>query len=219
MDDLENALHRYLSQRDSQEYNHLRGRRVGIADGEEDFFPRAPYGERPSSSSSRPSSRSRGGYNDIDTGYNTHHYDYALSPPKVSDSLSLRRSGHGFGSAPVSPRSSYDRGFMSPGRGRSASNPVSTSRESIQVPRTSPSKVGTKMWGNETPLARKGRVPSVDDDGKWCCAVCLYVENPLSAERCLVCDSPNYSLQKVLHFCYFNSDRLCVMVSLLGLSS
>lgn len=135
---------------------------------------------------------------DLDYGSNA-HFDYALSPPKVTDSLQLRRSaGHSGLSAPNTPRSSYDRyggGMMSPGRGRSSS--LSNSKDLIQVPRTSPSKVGTKIWGNETPLAKKGRIPTTGDDSKWCCAVCLYVENPLSAERCLVCDSPNYSLQKV----------------------
>ena len=31
----------------------------------------------------------------------------------------------------------------------------------------------------------------------WCCAVCLYVENPPSATQCTVCDSPNYAQNKV----------------------
>lgn len=51
------------------------------------------------------------------------------------------------------------------------------------------------MWGSDTPLARKGKVPHLGDD-KWCCAVCLYVENPANAENCLVCDSPNYTVRK-----------------------
>jgi uncharacterized paraquat-inducible protein A len=79
----------------------------------------------------------------------------------------------------------------------------SRDRDAIQVPRTSPSKVGTKIWGNETPLSKKGRLPIVDDDNKWCCAVCLYVENPISAERCLVCESPNYSMRKVGNDLFF----------------
>jgi hypothetical protein len=37
--------------------------------------------------------------------------------------------------------------------------------------------------------------------GQWCCAVCLYVENPPSAAKCNVCDSPNYSKNKVTKPC------------------
>jgi Ca2+-binding EF-hand superfamily protein len=109
----------------------------------------------------------------------------SLSPPKVADSLSFSRVGglrgnHSPGryhrSEDVSPRSSYQR--------------------SIAHPSTSPSKVGSKMWGSHTPLAKKGNVLNAGD-GNWCCAVCLYVENPLSAQTCAVCDSPNYTIRKV----------------------
>ena len=62
--------------------------------------------------------------------------------------------------------------------------------------RISPSKVGSKMWGNDTPLNKKG-APLWVDNNKWCCGVCLYVENPNSAKKCLVCESPNYSISKV----------------------
>ncbi len=211
-DQLELALNRYINMRGSSDGSmnnsrDSRGRRSGIADGDDDYFARPPVAERPSS---RPnSSRGRGAVtysNDIDTGYgNNNNFDYALSPPKVTDSVQLRRySQGGYNSGPSSPRSSYDRGstsggnaMMSPARRSYNDGGVSSSKDLIQVPRTSPSKVGTKIWGSETPLNKKGRLPTIDDETKWCCAVCLYVENPISAERCLVCDSPNYSMRRV----------------------
>jgi Ca2+-binding EF-hand superfamily protein len=62
---------------------------------------------------------------------------------------------------------------------------------------TSPSRVGSLMWGTDTPLDKKGKIPSSHTTGNnWCCAVCLYVENPSNAEQCSVCDSPNYTRNK-----------------------
>ena len=110
-----------------------------------------------------------------------------LSPPKVSDSLTFSRIGGLAGGArsptryhrsseDISPRSSYQR--------------------TLSIPKSSPSKVGSKMWGSDTPLARKGKVVSVGED-LWCCAVCLYVENSIHSQTCAVCDSPNYTVRKV----------------------
>jgi hypothetical protein len=116
---------------------------------------------------------------ELDSGSDGQFIDYALSPPKVSDSISLSRRA------------------ASPTRlSRSTFDPYGSTTSSINRPRTSPSKVGSKMWGSETPLSRKGNVPRVEEN-KWCCAVCLYVENPSSADHCLVCDSPNYNNMKV----------------------
>jgi len=122
---------------------------------------------------------SRSSYNN-DNNHNN-FYDYALSPPKPSDSISMfppstsmrRTQNHSIGS----------------------NSPPRRSSSPIQAPRTSPSKVGTKMWGHETPILQKGRTPRVDAE-KWCCGVCLYVENPNTAMNCLVCDSPNYAARK-----------------------
>lgn len=113
-------------------------------------------------------------------------YDYALSPPKPSDSITMF------------PASSA----MNMSTRRSVPNSPSTKRPSspILAPRTSPSRVGTKMWGHDTPMKQKGRTPRVDSE-KWCCGVCLYVENPNTAKNCLVCDSPNYSASKVSLYC------------------
>ena len=61
-------------------------------------------------------------------------------------------------------------------------------------PRVSPSKMGSKMWGNTTSLEEKGRPPRVD--GGWCCAVCLYTENASAAAKCAICDSANYTRRK-----------------------
>lgn len=105
-----------------------------------------------------------------------YHRDHALSSPKPSDSLSMSRR---LGSPHRASRNSWD-----------------NTSSSLQAARTSPSKVGSRMWGSQTPLARKGEVLHVAGN-KWCCPVCLYVENPFSAEFCMVCDSPNYSVSKV----------------------
>eukprot|EP01035_Chromulina_nebulosa_P023801 gene23801-30876_t len=51
------------------------------------------------------------------------------------------------------------------------------------------------MWGNRTPLSKKGHALKVDIN-KWCCTVCMYVENPKDAQNCIVCDSPNYNANK-----------------------
>jgi Ca2+-binding EF-hand superfamily protein len=117
--------------------------------------------------------------------------DYGMmSPPKVSDSYS------GNYLAPSSARSSYSQG----GGGSSMrySTPTRSSRDgsnsSFNAPRTSPSKMGSKIWGSQTPLAKKGAVPQMHN--RWCCAVCLYTENPAEVENCTVCDSPNYAQRK-----------------------
>jgi hypothetical protein len=34
------------------------------------------------------------------------------------------------------------------------------------------------------------------DDGMWCCAVCLYCENPTNSPTCAICDSSNYNTRK-----------------------
>ena len=66
---------------------------------------------------------------------------------------------------------------------------------SLTIPKTSPAKVGAIVWGSNTPVNEKGRIPKVGE-GLWCCAVCLYVENPDSSDICEVCDSPNPSKRK-----------------------
>mmetsp|Transcript_5990 Transcript_5990/g.13088 ORF Transcript_5990/g.13088 Transcript_5990/m.13088 type:complete len:174 (+) Transcript_5990:3-524(+) len=69
-----------------------------------------------------------------------------------------------------------------------------TSR-SIPAPRTSPRKVGVKMWGNDTPLAKKGKPLNVGPD-RWLCGICNYCENATDAPLCAMCDSPNYNIRK-----------------------
>lgn len=68
--------------------------------------------------------------------------------------------------------------------------------ESPASPRSPPGKVGTAMWGSNTPLGQKGVTPSVDAT-HWVCAVCYYTENVKSANKCAVCDSANTSNHKV----------------------
>lgn len=128
---------------------------------------------------------------------------YGLLPPKVSDSISFGRQNQRPPSG-YNGRSSYDAG--SPSRrnlGHSSLLDASPNasfnggRNSIvSTPRTSPSKVGSAIWGRDTPLSLKGQVPYIDDS-TWCCAVCLYADNPTTAQQCVVCDSPNYSNRKV----------------------
>ncbi len=118
---------------------------------------------------------------ELDSGSDGNYNDYTLSPPKPSESIAFSRSR-----------------ALSPTRiARSSFDAYGSTNSSVNRPRTSPSKVGAKMWGNETPLAQKGHPLRGGDEDKWCCAVCLYVENPASSEVCLVCDSPNYNNRKV----------------------
>lgn len=136
------------------------------------------------------------GFDDLsDGGFSSYNQSNAyggnLSPPKVTDSLHFpaARGRGGSGSPSRYHRygsNSYDEGIT----------PRTSYNSSIAAPRASPSKVGSKMWGSETPLSRKGKALKVGDD-KWCCPVCLYVENPISAPVCAVCDTPNYNNRKV----------------------
>lgn len=128
--------------------------------------------------------------------------------PKLSESISLSRS---FNRPPLSvsrysaaeSRQSWnreswdDQGDRSPVRNSKARSlyPESPSRNTPVMPRTSPSKVGSIIWGRDMPISQKGRIPKMDD-GNWVCAVCLYVENPLGSSTCNVCDSPNYTARK-----------------------
>ena len=129
-----------------------------------------------------------------------------LAGPRLSDSLSFGRppASTRYGAERSSwTRDSWDRdGDTSPKRSYSRSlypeSPsASYSRKDTPLARrsSSPSKVGTAVWGSAVPLAQKGRLPRLED-GRWCCAVCLYVENSHSAKVCGVCDSPNYNSRK-----------------------
>jgi hypothetical protein len=129
-----------------------------------------------------------------------------LSPPRPTESLqslSLKpygaNSGYGTGkfSLAASGSASPDRYRLSESGGWTGGDtPSSSLRRSIPAQRTSPGRVGSRMWGSQTPLSQKGNALKVAGD-KWCCAVCLYIENPASASNCAVCDSPNYTVRKV----------------------
>ena len=74
-------------------------------------------------------------------------------------------------------------------------SPHNSYQRTLPVPHASPSKVGSKLWGSQTPLSKKGMIENRNPE-KWCCAVCLYVENPKDVPACLVCDAPNYTTKK-----------------------
>ena len=157
---------------------------------------------------------------------------------KVSESISLRGSNN---RPPLSATSNRynsnsaswdnDYGPTSPTRrsnsnGRfssyDASSPLRNDRSaSPMLPRTSPSKVGTVVWGRDIPISQKGRIPKLDD-GNWCCAVCLYIENPISSKACGVCDTPNYTLRKdysvkeICSNCTFSNGQLAVECEMCG---
>lgn len=124
-----------------------------------------------------------------------------LFPPKPSDSLSFRSSGAlrpPLGSGRYSrERDSWERDtYARDGGSRSPTREVHHSgRSSPVAPRTSPSKVSSRMWGTTTSLEEKGRPPRMED-GLWCCAVCLYTENSANAAKCAICDSANYTKRK-----------------------
>jgi hypothetical protein len=161
-----------------------------------------------------------------------------IPAPKVSESISLRGSNN---RPPLSATSNRynsnsaswdnDYGPTSPTRrsnsnGRfssyDASSPLRNDRSaSPMLPRTSPSKVGTVVWGRDIPISQKGRIPKLDD-GNWCCAVCLYIENPISSKACGVCDTPNYTLRKdysvkeICSNCTFSNGQLAVECEMCG---
>jgi len=138
-----------------------------------------------------------------DSGTESDDYEnttYLLSstypPPKPSESVSrlrMNRSstlGKG-GIATIHSYASQSPRFMSPIR---SSNDRLSLSGSLNVPRSPPSKVGSVMWGNETPLSRKGNVPKLDDC--WVCSVCYFTENPHNTKYCEICQSPNYNDNK-----------------------
>ena len=112
-----------------------------------------------------------------------------LRPPKASDSRDFGRSArtpsNRYGSASYGSTenlrnsSSYTRGGNSP-------------KGSLLPASSSPSRVGSKMWGSHTSLDLKGVAPRVEP-GLWVCAVCLYTENGSSQDTCSICDSANYA--------------------------
>jgi hypothetical protein len=200
---LERAYSRFMNQSTNNRNSSNVRRSVGIADGDgfDGWVERQQSDDYYDRNNSRPSSRGRFSERDEEGAFR----DYALSPPKVTDSVHLNRRYQNQGGGPQSPRGSWNgnlspRGSYDSFRASGGGNRSSRDGNTIQVPRTSPSKMGTKVWGNETPLAKKGKLPILEDDNKWCCAVCLYVENPLTAEKCLVCDSVNYANRKVFLF-------------------
>jgi hypothetical protein len=135
-------------------------------------------------SSLHESDRYDDGFRNTSRGYRNDD-EPVLHAPKVTDSTTFRRSNHS-GVNDNYNSSSWDK---SQRRGMTAHN-------FPQAPRLSPSKMGSVMWGKEMPLSKKGNVPYVDDV-TWCCAVCMYVENPNSKDKCLICDSPNVAVRKV----------------------
>lgn len=80
--------------------------------------------------------------------------------------------------------------------GPSYRSPSPARHKSPETPRSPPGKVGTAMWGSNTPLGQKGLAPSIDAT-HWVCAVCYYTENSKGVNKCEVCDSANTSNQKV----------------------
>jgi hypothetical protein len=79
-----------------------------------------------------------------------------------------------------------------------SSSPTPPLSRSMEPPRSPPAKVGSIMWGSDTPLAQKGDIPRLAGaTSKWVCSVCYFTENQDEAQSCEVCDSPNYNNNKV----------------------
>lgn len=119
-------------------------------------------------------------------------YNRDLLPPKVTDSMTWNGLGAGRG-AVVNPQQPRYRSSAESDTARDSAAGLRYSSAGV----ASPSRIGSKMWGSNTPLAKKGRAPRVGDD-RWCCTVCMYMENPSHAKTCGVCDSPNYAVRKVI---------------------
>ena len=61
---------------------------------------------------------------------------------------------------------------------------------------TSPQQAGAQMWGNRTPLSKKGDLPqstrsAAEARGMWVCAVCYYTENKVGSSKCFICQARN----------------------------
>ncbi len=122
-------------------------------------------------------------------------YGTGLRAPKTTDSrdfgqaIAVRSSAGDRGSGRYGSTASYG---SEEWRRRSSSGGGHRGADSPKPQPTSPSKVGSKMWGSHTSLDLKGVTPRVNA-GLWCCAVCLYTENDVSGDKCTICDSPNYN--------------------------
>jgi hypothetical protein len=89
-------------------------------------------------------------------------------------------------------------GNTSPGRHRHSGENRSSAGNlggTFHAPRSPPSKVGSVMWGSDTPLRSKGHEIQMDASC-WVCSVCYFTENPIKAKSCEICQSPNYNVQK-----------------------
>jgi len=167
---------------------------------------------------------------------------YDLYPPKPTTSFSMNDrsgsgaahryltnsasgSGLGWGSVRRSGDSDRDADFVSSSinsvQSSSPRSPGKLTKLQSSPGRmglASPSRVGAAMWGNETPMATKGRTVEALDDadylmdsgrggsdggasaangGRWVCPVCYYTENDVDSKECEVCNSPNHLSQKV----------------------
>eukprot|EP01035_Chromulina_nebulosa_P017447 gene17447-22999_t len=110
-----------------------------------------------------------------------------LTPPKITDSVNMIGS--------TSPFKSYESSYNN--RSANRSNNMS---QSLTYPRnrnrdSSPSKIGSRVWGTSTSIENKGIIPKINDN-TWVCAVCYFIDNPKSSNACTVCDAPNYSVMK-----------------------
>jgi hypothetical protein len=142
---------------------------------------------------------------ELETGSETFYEldDKSMPPPKVTESISLTN----YRSRNKNQRNSLEPSNISKLSQFSGDRYRCTSLDSSDWSRMeeksgrvyghlSPSKVGSMMWGHTTPLKNKGHPPIVDHE-MWCCAVCLYMDNPRHSPKCQVCDSPNYGERKV----------------------
>ena len=144
------------------------------------------------------------------------HHNSSFHPPRPSDSVSrlqLDKTRHSWDRGGIAslgyndtPRDYLESSYRhesprhsqtSPGRNRHSNDRLSGSLEgTFHAPRSPPAKVGSVMWGSDTPLRNKGHEIQLDDSC-WVCSVCYFTENPMKAKNCEICESPNYNVQKV----------------------
>ena len=87
-----------------------------------------------------------------------------LRPPTVSSSRDF--DDHSRSRTPLSSSHTFDRDIVNRSIERDRDRGMRS--ESPKPPRTSPSKVGSKMWGSSTSLDLKGQTPKIDS-GLWTC--------------------------------------------------
>jgi len=110
----------------------------------------------------------------------------------------------------------------------SSSTTTSTSFKSGKRVSQSPVRsIGASVWGSNTPISKKGKLPSGIEEGGlengcWYCPVCFYMENPPSTSVCEICESSNpkkrgeFQLRHTCPQCLFENGEFALKCEMCG---